>query len=335
MLKLSHFSHCFAPAVADFRVAVFDYMNARVSLDLEPFTTADERSKKVAVIHHICSRLRAVHASASHALLQVRRLRLHHIRAAVDRFRHDSGFLKIALHALFKTYVFVATASSGSYIIMLMFFSLSCLLMPLAAAQLFYPQRLPLSLSPYNFVALFKASCKAVVFIVCFSLPIFIQQGDMDAVVSPPNLSAQAGADPGCMFFFTEFNRSQAQFSCTSGFLSNQVSLYFAGVYPSVFYICPLRMSRMILCSPPHHLPPLFLTPSHHTHTLSLPFSLSLSHTHTHTHTHACTHIHTHTHTRKHMRSNKRTNTLTFTLSLLQLLPAPFCPAGPYGGILH
>jgi hypothetical protein len=178
-----------------------------------------------------------------------------HIDYAINRFRHDSGFFKITVHALYKTYAIFATAASASYIILFLFAGLIFALLILAITRLLFPHcRLSLFFHSVDFATFIKATCKLFALFVCFSLPIFIQQGDID---SSANSNFSQGADAGCVYFHTIFIRNastatanhanlieqRSDLYCDSTFWTHHLAAYFTGTYPSVFYQCPMRMS--------------------------------------------------------------------------------------------
>ena len=181
----------------------------------------------------------------------------------MHRFRHDSGVLKIASHALFKSYAVFATAASASYIVLFVVaFSILVLLVLALVRHLIPNGRISLFFNSWIFFPLLTALCKLFAFLVCFSLPMFIQQGDTD---SSKNYELAQGADAGCVFYYNLFfpNTSRAAAAknlghsiqrsdmyCDSTFWTDHLSAYFNGSYPSIFYRCPLRMSFATLYVP-------------------------------------------------------------------------------------
>lgn len=202
-------------------------------------------------------------APLAHAPLQISQLQSSHVNAAMHRFRHDSGVLKIASHALFKSYAVFATAASASYIVLFVVaFSILVLLVLALVRHLIPNGRISLFFNSWIFFPLLTALCKLFAFLVCFSLPMFIQQGDTD---SSKNYELAQGADAGCVFYYNLFfpNTSRAAAAknlghsiqrsdmyCDSTFWTDHLSAYFNGSYPSIFYRCPLRMSFATLYVP-------------------------------------------------------------------------------------
>jgi hypothetical protein len=125
--------------------------------------------------------------------------------------------------------------------------------------HLFPSSRVSLFFLSVNFSAFIVTLCKLFAFFVCFSLPIFIQQGDND---SKANFDRNRGADSGCIFFYTTFygnsstidmknyNSRRTDMYCDSTFWTQHLAAYFSGMYPSVLYYCPLRMSFATLLVP-------------------------------------------------------------------------------------
>ncbi len=201
-----------------------------------------DRNNFVCEAHHLHLILRFVVAFPQ--VSQVQRKFLH---LAVDRFRHDSTVLKIACHALFKTFAIFATAASASYFLIIAVSSMIvlfwlCALVRYVSSGRFFPRLLDVT-------SFTMSSCTFLALIVCFSLPIYIQQGDLG---SPDNLDPRF-ADDGCIFYSTLFNRTDAtdpsrgDIYCDSSFWSVHLTSYFNGSYPSVLYRCPLRVSRTIV----------------------------------------------------------------------------------------
>jgi hypothetical protein len=202
-------------------------------------------------------------APLAHAPLQISQLQSSHVNAAMHRFRHDSGVLKIASHALFKSYAVFATAASASYIVLFVVaFSILVLLVLALVRHLIPNGRISLFFNSWNFFPLLTALCKLFAFLVCFSLPMFIQQGDTDSL---KNYELAQGADAGCVFYYNLFypntSRSAAannlghsiqrsDMYCDSTFWTDHLSAYFNGSYPSIFYRCSLRMSFATLYVP-------------------------------------------------------------------------------------
>jgi hypothetical protein len=184
------------------------------------------------------------------AVPQVSHVQRKFLHLAVDRFRHDSKVMKIAGHALFKTFAIFATAASASYFLilavslMIVSFWLCALVRHVSSGR-FFPRLLDVT-------SFTMSSCTFLALIICFSLPIYIQQGDLG---SPANLDPRY-ADDSCIFYNTLFNRTDAadaslggkqDMYCDSSFWSVHLMSYFNGSYPSVLYRCPLRVSRAIV----------------------------------------------------------------------------------------
>jgi hypothetical protein len=186
-------------------------------------------------------------------LPQLAQLRSKQLHQAVDRFRHDSSILKIIAHVLYKTYALVTAAISASYVIVFIVGFVTFSLLLLAALNYLSFCRCLRCTASWNFPTLVTFSCKILAFMICFSLPSFIQQGDIDSGI---NSDPTRTDDPNCIFFYTLFPRSksgldsQTDFHCDSSFWTNHTRNYFRGKYPTVFYTCPLRMSRSTLYGP-------------------------------------------------------------------------------------
>jgi hypothetical protein len=176
-----------------------------------------------------------------------------YIHQAVDRFRHDSKVFKIIIHAFFKTFAFFAFSASASYLLIFFLASIIAIFFVCAVIRRVSSGRVFPRL--WNTSAFTKCSCKLLALVICFSLPIFIQQGDID---SRNNLNPQL-ADAGCIFFSSLFNRvnsldaNRGDLFCDSTFWSDHLIMYFNGTYPGVLYRCPVRVSRSILYAPPQH----------------------------------------------------------------------------------
>jgi hypothetical protein len=183
-------------------------------------------------------------------------LRSKHLHQAVDRFRHDSGFFKIMAHAVYKTYAMLTAAVSASYIIIFVGFFVTFSLLILAALNYLLSGRCLRCTASWNLPILITSSCKLLAFMVCLSLPIFIQQGDIDSDLNRDPTKA----DASCVFFYSQFPRSKGSlktdYHCSgSSFWTEHTRHYFTGDYPTVFYLCPLRMSRTTLYSPALQFP--------------------------------------------------------------------------------
>jgi hypothetical protein len=180
-------------------------------------------------------------------------LQQNYIHQAVDRFRHDSKVFKIIMHALFKTFAVFTFSASASYMLIFFLASIIAIFFVFAAirrvsSRRFFPHLWDVS-------TFTKCSCKLLALVICFSLPIFIQQGDID---SRSNLDPLL-ADDGCIFFNSLFNRTNSldanrgDLFCDSTFWSGHLRMYFNGTYPSVLYRCPVRVSRSIVYVPRKH----------------------------------------------------------------------------------
>ncbi len=173
-----------------------------------------------------------------------------YIHQAVDRFRHDSKVFKIIVHAFFKTFAIFAFSASASYLLIFFLASIIAIFFVFAAIRRVSSGRLFPHL--WNVSTFTKCSCKLLALVICFSLPIFIQQGDID---SRSNLDPLL-ADDGCIFFSSLFNRTNSadanrgDLFCDSTFWSDHLRMYFNGTYPSVLYRCPVRVSRSIVYAP-------------------------------------------------------------------------------------
>jgi hypothetical protein len=186
-------------------------------------------------------------------LSQLTQLRSKQLHQAVDRFRHDSSILKITAHVLYKTSAIVTAAISASYIIVFIVGIVTFLLLLLAALNYFSFRPCLRFTASWNLPTLVTFSCKILAFLICFSLPIFIQQGDID---SSANSDSTVTDDPNCIFYYSLFPRSKNEsglrtdFHCDQSFWTVHTRNYFRGKYPTVFYTCPLRMSRSTLYGP-------------------------------------------------------------------------------------
>jgi hypothetical protein len=157
-------------------------------------------------------------------------------------------------HALYKTYALLAAAISASYIIIFLGFFVIFSLLFLAALNYLLSGRFFRCTASWNFPILITSSCKLLAFMICVSLPIFIQQGDIDSRLNVDPTEA----DSSCIFYFSQFPRNKdtpdTDYHCDgSSFWTEHTRNYFRGKYPTVFYLCPLRMSRTTLYSPALH----------------------------------------------------------------------------------
>ena len=154
-------------------------------------------------------------------------------------------------HALFKTYALLTAAVSASYIAIFAGFFVTFSLLFLAALNYLLSGRFLCFTASWNFPILITSSCKLLAFMICLSLPIFIQQGDIDSELNRDPTTA----DPSCIFYYSRFPRSKENptsdsYCSGSSFWTEHIRNYFRGDYPSVFYLCPLRMSRATLYCP-------------------------------------------------------------------------------------
>ena len=161
-------------------------------------------------------------------------------------------------HALFKTYALLTAAVSASYIIIFAGFFVTFSLLFLAALNYFLSGRFLRFTASWNFPILITSSCKLLAFMICLSLPIFIQQGDIESDSEPPHNRDPTKADPSCIFYYSLFPRSKENptsdsYCDGSLFWTEHIRNYFRGDYPTVFYLCPLRMSRATLYCPALH----------------------------------------------------------------------------------
>jgi hypothetical protein len=155
-------------------------------------------------------------------------------------------------HALYKTYALLTAAISASYINIFVGLFVTISLMFLAALNYLLSGRFLRCTASWNFPILITSSCKLLAFMICLSLPIFIQQGDIDS----EHNRDPTKADASCIFYYSQFPRSkdkpETDYHCGgSSFWTEHTRNYFRGDYPTVFYLCPLRMSRTTLYSPP------------------------------------------------------------------------------------
>ena len=183
------------------------------------------------------------HVTRHTSLLQVSQLRSAHLHAVLFRWRRKSSVVTIMGHALYKTFAIIATSICGSYIIIGSFLAIAVALLPLALLSRMAPHRLPQSLRPIAFTTLLKAVCVFLALSTCFTLPLFIQQGDQDS----PNNTDPLRSDAACVFYYTTFNLSAPALFCGPSFYSQFLPSFFAGDYPTIFYKCSMRMSRATL----------------------------------------------------------------------------------------